>query len=58
MSNLSLKADHRSQVKDVEQSSIPEIVSEEEVNKMIDVKLEKSNKEINKERLDKMLKRN
>ena len=34
----------------------PEIVSEEEVNKMIDVKLEKSNKEINKERLDKMLK--
>ena len=32
------------------------LISEEEVNKMIDVKLEKSNKEINKERLDKMLK--
>ena len=37
-------------------SIYPEIISEEEVNKMIDVKLEKSNKEINKERLDKMLK--
>ena len=37
-------------------SIYPEIISEEEVNKMIDVKLEKSNKEINKERLNKMLK--
>ena len=37
-------------------SIYPEIVSEEELNKMIDVQLEKTNKEINKERLEKMTK--
>ena len=29
----------------------PEIISEEELNKMIDIKLEQTNKEINKEKL-------